>query len=66
MIGDLPPLNPLHPFSVAAHRESFTAAADRLGVSRAAVSRQVMVLENTLGLRLFDRWQIAPAALSTG
>ena len=66
MISDLPPLNPLNTFYVAAHQESFTAAADRLGVSQAAVNWPVMVLENILGLRLFDRRQIAPTALSTG
>ncbi|MBT6095596.1 MAG: transcriptional regulator GcvA [Rhodospirillaceae bacterium] len=51
----LPPLNPLHTFSVAAGLSSFTAAAESLGVSQAAVSRQVAVLENALGVHLFER-----------
>lgn len=55
MVAGLPPLNPLHTFSVAARAESFTAAAEVLGVSQAAVSRQISVLEQALGVRLFER-----------
>lgn len=55
MAAGLPPLNPLHTFSVAARAESFTVAAETLGVSQAAVSRQVAVLEKALGVQLFER-----------
>ncbi len=55
MSHPLPPLNPLHTFSIAAGLGSFTAAAESLGVSQAAVSRQVAVLENALGVHLFER-----------
>ena len=49
------PLNPLHAFAVASRHRTFTAAANELGVSQVAVSRQVTTLENFLGVKLFDR-----------
>jgi len=55
MADSLPPLNPLHTFSVAARLGGFTPAAELLSVSQAAVSRQVAVLEGALGLKLFER-----------
>ncbi|MEI9805603.1 MAG: transcriptional regulator GcvA [Pseudolabrys sp.] len=51
----LPPLNPLRVFEVAARLESFTAAADELGVTQSAVSRQIATLEGSLGAKLFSR-----------
>ena len=36
-------------------RLSFTAAANSLTVAQSAVSRHVMVLENFLGVALFER-----------
>lgn len=51
----MPPLNPLRVFVVAAQRGSFSSAAKALGVSQANVSRQVTVLEDFLGVKLFDR-----------
>lgn len=51
----LPPLGALVIFEAAARRQSFTRAAEDLGVTQAAVSRQVRVLENALGLALFER-----------
>lgn len=42
-------------FVVAAEAGSFTAAAERLGLSPAAVSKAVRRLEEALGVRLFDR-----------
>lgn len=55
MLTPLPPLNPLYTFAVAARTGGFTNAAQELGVSQAAVSRQVAVLEEALGIRLFER-----------
>lgn len=51
----LPPLNPLRMFEAAARHVSFTRAAAELGVTQAAVSRQVAVLESWLKVRLFER-----------
>ncbi len=53
--GHLPPLNPLKAFEVAARHLSFTQAAAELGVTQGAVSRQVKVLEDYLGIPLFVR-----------
>ena len=51
----LPPLNALRAFDAAARSESFTRAAEELGVSQAAVSQQVKALEATIGVKLFAR-----------
>jgi LysR family glycine cleavage system transcriptional activator len=49
----LPPLNALRAFEAAGRHESFTKAADELGVSHSAISRHVRGLEARLGLKLF-------------
>lgn len=51
----IPPLNPLRVFEVVARRGNLTHAAEELHVSQSAVSRQVAVLEEYLGLQLFQR-----------
>jgi LysR family glycine cleavage system transcriptional activator len=51
----LPPLNALKAFEAAARSESFTRAAEELCVTQGAVSHQVKALEETLGLKLFNR-----------
>lgn len=51
----LPPANALVVFEAAARRLSFTQAAAELGVSQAAVSRQIQGLEQHLGIALFHR-----------
>lgn len=51
----LPSLNALMTFEAAARHGSFTAAAAELGVSQAAVSRQVQALERAFGIALFRR-----------
>ena len=48
MLRRLPPLNAVKAFEAAARSESFTRAAEELGVTQAAVS-QVKALEVTLG-----------------
>ncbi|WP_217497431.1 transcriptional regulator GcvA [Trinickia violacea] len=51
----LPPLSYLAAFEAAARHESFTSAADELCVTQSAVSRQIRLLEETLGCALFVR-----------
>jgi LysR family transcriptional regulator, glycine cleavage system transcriptional activator len=55
MARRLPPLNGLKAFEAAARSESFTRAAEELNVTQGAVSHQVKALEDTLGLKLFNR-----------
>src|ERR1700733_8134043 len=50
-----PSLNALRTFEVAGRRQSFSAAAQELNVSQAAVSRQIRKLEQQLDQRLFVR-----------
>jgi LysR family glycine cleavage system transcriptional activator len=57
----LPALGTLRVFEAAARRLSFTAAADELAVTQAAVSHQIKALEDDLGVRLFHR---APRGLA--
>jgi LysR family glycine cleavage system transcriptional activator len=45
----LPPLNALRAFEAAARHSSFKNAADELGVTHGAISRQVRLLEDWLG-----------------
>ncbi|MBB3103372.1 LysR family transcriptional regulator [Azomonas macrocytogenes] len=50
---DLPPLNALRAFEAAARRQSVTLAANELHVTHGAISRQLKVLEEALGVVLF-------------
>jgi LysR family transcriptional regulator, glycine cleavage system transcriptional activator len=50
-----PPLRNLRAFCVAARHRSFKVAADELFLTPSAVSHQMKELEETLGVRLFDR-----------
>ncbi len=51
----LPPLAAIRVFEAAARLENFTAAAQELGMTQAAVSYQVKLLEERLGMSLFQR-----------
>ncbi|NJO34511.1 MAG: LysR family transcriptional regulator [Rhodospirillales bacterium] len=51
----LPPLNALRSYEAAARHLSFTKAAGELGVTPAAVSHQVKMLEDHIGIPLFQR-----------
>lgn len=51
----LPPLTGLTAFEAVARLGSFTKAARELGVTQAAVSRQIHLLEESLGFLLFRR-----------
>ncbi|MCE3590620.1 LysR family transcriptional regulator, partial [Escherichia coli] len=56
----------LRVFEAAARHENFTQAAGELGMTQAAVSYQVRLLEQQLGIRLFvrerGRVRLTPAA----
>ncbi|MBA4491139.1 LysR substrate-binding domain-containing protein [Paracoccus sp. S1E-3] len=51
----LPPLPALRAFEAAARHLSFRMAAEELAVTPTAISHQVRLLEETLGLTLFER-----------
>ena len=51
----LPPLSAIRAFEAAARHRSFTRAAEELGMSQAAVSYQIRVLEERVGAPLFVR-----------
>ena len=51
----LPPLSSLLPFEATARLGSVTKAGDALGLTQAAVSKQIRILESDLGIKLFER-----------
>ena len=51
----IPPLSAVRVFEAAARHENFTKAAAELGMTQAAVSYQIRLLEERLGLALFTR-----------
>ncbi len=55
MSDHLPPLSAIRVFEAAARHLSFTRAADELGMTQAAVSYQIKLLEERLGGPLFLR-----------
>ena len=55
MARALPPLNALRAFEAAARLQSISKAALELSVTHGAVSRQIRVLEEDLGLALFSK-----------
>lgn len=55
MAQALPPLHWLRAYEAAARHASFSAAAQELNLTPAAVSHQIRSLERALGFRLFER-----------
>lgn len=51
----LPPLNAIRAFHVAARHLNFSRAAEELGVTQGAISKQILILEDYIGTRLFER-----------
>ncbi len=51
----LPPLSCLLPFEAASRHGSITKAANELGLTQAAISKQIKALEDDLGVSLFER-----------
>jgi LysR family glycine cleavage system transcriptional activator len=66
MVWRLPPLNPLRAFEAAARLGGVKRAAAELHVTEAAISRQVRNLEQSLGVRLFERRHRAVVLTSEG
>ena len=62
----LPPLKSIVAFEAAARHLSLTLAAKELGVTREAVSRQIRLLEEYLGIKVFSRLHRAIALTSSG
>ena len=54
-LSDLPNLTWLRAFEASARLQSFTAAAEELSLTQAAVSHQVRSLERSFGVALFQR-----------
>ena len=55
MFQNLPPLKSLLAFEAAARHLSFTDAANELSLTQGAISYQVKQLEESLGIKLFNR-----------
>ncbi|HSX57593.1 MAG TPA: LysR substrate-binding domain-containing protein [Sphingomonas sp.] len=62
----LPPLAAVRVFEAAARRGNFTRAAEELGMTQAAVSNQVKLLEQRLGIALFRKNGRGVALTSAG
>ena len=56
------PFNSLRAFEAAARHLSFKKAAEELHVTPAAVSHQIKLIEDSLGVALFHRLTRAPVA----
>ena len=65
-LRDLPPLAAIRAFEAAARHLSFTRAGAELGMTQAAVSYQVKVLEDRVGAPLFIRQPRAVSLTPTG
>ncbi len=66
MTTQLPPLSWLRAFEAAARHLSFTHAAAELGLTQAAISKQVKLLEHHLREPLFDRLPRSVALTKVG
>jgi len=66
MSSRLPPLNALRAFETAARHLSFRKAAEELHVTPAAVSHQIKLIEESLGVTLFRRLTRAIALSPAG
>lgn len=66
MSRHLPPLNAVRAFEAAARHLSFAKAADELAVTPAAISHQIRLLEEWLGVKLFVRMTRKVALTQSG
>ena len=66
MTTQLPPLAAIRCFEAAARYQSFTRAAQELGMTQAAVSYQIKILEDRIGGPLFVRGTRGVTLTATG
>ena len=62
----LPPLNALRAFEAAARHQSFTKAAEELGIAQSALSMSIQKLEQQLELKLINRAERKMSITSDG
>ena len=55
MSSFLPPLNSIRAFAIAARHLNFSRASEEIGVTPGAISKQVLLLEDFIGVKLFER-----------
>jgi LysR family transcriptional regulator, glycine cleavage system transcriptional activator len=55
MVKPLPPLNAIRAFEAASRHLNLSRAAEELGVTQGAISKQVIALEDFIGVQLFVR-----------
>ncbi len=55
MDTSLPPMNAVRYFEVVVRHLNFSRAAQELGVTPSAVSKQISILENFIGAKIFER-----------
>ncbi|NNC38548.1 MAG: LysR family transcriptional regulator [Acidimicrobiales bacterium] len=55
MARPLPPLNSIRAFEIAARHLNFSRAAEEAGVTQGAISKQILLLEDYIGSKLFER-----------
>ena len=55
MVKPLPPLNAVRAFEAASRHLNPSRAAEELGVTQGAISKQVIALEDFIGMQLFHR-----------
>ncbi|NQY13523.1 MAG: LysR family transcriptional regulator [Henriciella sp.] len=55
ILSRLPPLNAIKAFHAACRHLNFSRAAEELGVTQGAVSKQIIALEDFVGVKLFER-----------
>lgn len=55
MVKPLPPLNAVRAFEAASRHLNLSRAAEELGVTQGAISKQVIALEDFIGMQLFHR-----------
>jgi LysR family glycine cleavage system transcriptional activator len=55
MVKPMPPLNAIRAFEAASRHLNLSRAAEELGVTQGAISKQVIALEDYIGAQLFLR-----------